>query len=755
MEIFRQTVLMALMLLVMHPLSSSGQQFPQAEQLTTALTEAATVIPAGNIYLQTDRGVYEPGEDLWFNARLLNAQHFVWYTFDQTLYVKLTKAGSDSTIWQQLYPVSNGVSSGHIYLDGHLTEGDYWLKAYSAHTFTAGPGPFYALRKVRIIKDSYSLRRVAGSISLQPETNEPVKLEVFPEGGTFVTGLKSHIAFKVTTSNDAPVHVAGVLLKDGKPLQRIETTHLGMGSFDLIPQQNATYTIQVADSFIALPKPADTGITMHVQPAGADSISLNITASPGMAVQRIYISSQVRGLMQAAATALLKDSLLVKLPVAQGPGGIAAITLFDQQLQPLAKRLVFVLPDKKLNIRLQLPGQHYLTRKKVSLVIKTTNEQGNPVATRISLRIFYNGYDNNANKYIDDHYLLTSQLKARIDDPGYYFDEKNKDRLAALDLLLLTQQPNSYLWSDQRQPTADTRPVITDSIAGNLSFQGRRNNSPPSPNLLFVFNAEEKNNTLLSTDSAGRFFLDPAILAAGNRLYIKYPGQSRQPFTMSVADPFTAIAAAEKNKTFYYPPSLKRIPTTDTNIVFSRFSKTLAGVEISAKGVKTSWPRYLGKLDSLARLEGPTDYVGACGLLNCPACGGGTKPVEGKEYSEYIGKRRQEITSHPFAFTGEEMQKVKYHYPTFTEEQLLKKFNLAVAGGYYISPQFNESGGSPDFRKTLAWMPDIATDENGEATVSFYCSDVYGRFQVSVEGVSEQGLIGKEVEYVEVERGDL
>ncbi|HWV67165.1 hypothetical protein [Chitinophaga sp.] len=740
------------MLLALHPLTSKGQQFPQADQLATALTEAAAAVPAGNIYLQTDRGVYEPGEDLWFNARLLNAQHFVWYTPDQTLYVKLTRASSDSTVWQQLYPISNGASSGHIYLDGNLTEGDYWLKAYAAHSFMRGPAPFYALRKVRIIKDSYSLPRSSGSIALRPGANDSIKLQTFPEGGTFITGLKNRIAFKATGGNGAPVYVTGMLLKNGKPLQRIETTHLGMGSFDLTPQQGATYTIQLANSFIALPKPADTGIVMHVRSAGADSLALKITASPGMVAQRIYISSQVRGLMQAAATALLTDSLLVKLPVAQGPGGITAITLFDQQLQPLAKRLVFVLPDKKLNIGLQLHEEHYSTREKVSLTISTKNEQGIPVPARLSLSVFYNAYSNNNDKNIENHYLLTSQLKARIDDPGYYFDGKNKDRLAALDLLLLTQEHDSYLWNNQRQPGVDTRPVITDSIAGSISFRGRRNNSHPSPNLLFVFNAEEKNNTLLSTDSTGRFFLDPAILATGNRLYIKYPGQSRQPFTITIADPFAAITAAEKNKTLYYPPSLKRIQVPDTAVIFSRFSKTLAGVEISAKGAKTTWPKYLGKLDSLAKLEGPADYVGACGLLNCPACGGGTKPVEGKEYSEYIGNRRQEIASHPFAFTAGEMKKVKYHYPVYTEEQLLKKFNLAVAGGYYVSPQFNESGGSPDFRKTIAWMPDIVTDEHGEATVSFYCSDVYGRFQVSVEGVSEQGLMGKGVVEVEVSK---
>lgn len=752
MEIFRQIVLMVLMLLAVHPLSSNGQQFPQADQLAAALTAAAATVPDGNIYLQTDRGVYEPGEDLWFNALLLNAQHFIWYTPDQTLYVKLAKASNDSAVWQQLYPISNGASSGHIYLDGSITEGDYWLKAYSAHTFTAGPAPFYALRKVRIIKDSYSLPRSTGTISLLPETNNPIQLQTFPEGGTFIAGLKNRIAFKATGSNGAPVHITGTLLKDGKPLQRIETTHLGMGSFDLIPRQGAVYSIQLADKSIPLPKPADTGIVMQVQTAGADSLALKITASQGMAAQRIYISSQVRGLMQAAATAWLKDSLLVKLPVTQGLSGITAITLFDQQLQPLAKRLVFVLPDKKLNIHLRLNEQHYFTRKKVSLTINTKNEQGNPVPARLSLSVFYNAYGNNDGKDIENHYLLTSQLKSRIDDPGYYFDEKNKDRLAALDLLLLTQEHDSYLWSNQPQPDVDTSPVITDSVAGNLSFQGRRNNSHPSPNLLFVFNAEEKNNSLISTDSAGRFFLDPAILASGNRLYIKYPGQGRQPFTMTIADPFTAIAAAEKNKTVYYPPSLKRIQAPDTAVIFNRFSKTLAGVEISARGAKTTWPKYLGKLDSLAKLEGPADYVGACGLLNCPACGGGTKPVEGKEYSEYIGNRRQEIVSHPFAFSAEEMKKVKYHYPAFTEEQLLKKFNLAVANGYYISPEFNQPNGVPDFRKTLAWMPDIITNEQGEATVSFYCSDVYGRFQVSVEGLSEEGLMGKGMVEMEVSK---
>ena len=49
---------------------------------------------------------------------------------------------------------------------------------------------------------------------------------------------------------------------------------------------------------------------------------------------------------------------------------------------------------------------------------------------------------------------------------------------------------------------------------------------------------------------------------------------------------------------------------------------------------------------------------------------------------------------------------------------------------------------TPDYRNTLFWKPDIITDEKGEATVSFFCSDINSLFLGNIEGVSSDGLLG-------------
>jgi hypothetical protein len=45
--------------------------------------------PTELIYLQINKGIYEAGEDLWFKAYLLDAQHFIPSGLSKTLYLQL------------------------------------------------------------------------------------------------------------------------------------------------------------------------------------------------------------------------------------------------------------------------------------------------------------------------------------------------------------------------------------------------------------------------------------------------------------------------------------------------------------------------------------------------------------------------------------------------------------------------------------------------------------------------------------------
>jgi hypothetical protein len=54
----------------------------------------------------------------------------------------------------------------------------------------------------------------------------------------------------------------------------------------------------------------------------------------------------------------------------------------------------------------------------------------------------------------------------------------------------------------------------------------------------------------------------------------------------------------------------------------------------------------------------------------------------------------------------------------------------------------NKLEGLPDLRSTIHWEPNIITDKEGKASVSFYSSDLPGQYSIIVEGTDMNGSIG-------------
>jgi hypothetical protein len=62
----------------------------------------------------------------------------------------------------------------------------------------------------------------------------------------------------------------------------------------------------------------------------------------------------------------------------------------------------------------------------------------------------------------------------------------------------------------------------------------------------------------------------------------------------------------------------------------------------------------------------------------------------------------------------------------------------------FYSPKYEngKQNSKPDYRATLYWNPNIKTDANGKATVSFYNSDIAKKFNISIEGTDGKGNVG-------------
>ncbi len=72
----------------------------------------------------------------------------------------------------------------------------------------------------------------------------------------------------------------------------------------------------------------------------------------------------------------------------------------------------------------------------------------------------------------------------------------------------------------------------------------------------------------------------------------------------------------------------------------------------------------------------------------------------------------------------------------------------------FYSPRYkpNSIADMTDIRSTIYWMPDVATSQNGKATVSFYTADNPGTYTISIEGCDMQGNVGVKTASIAVKK---
>lgn len=688
-----------------------------------------------SLYLRTSKDIYIAGEDLWFSAFILHAADFILSPLDKTLYLQLQQVGSDSVLWQEMYPVSNGLSAGHVYLPQTLTGGDYLLKGYTVHSFFTGQSYYYAIARIRVVNEPREIRSRKQSPGVA--SKDSIQFQVFPEGGNLVADVQNRIAFKAVNKAGYPVAINGTLLKGETPVLNFRDEHAGMGSFLFTPEKNTAYRIRPAenkDSLYSLPMGAEDGISIHLLKNDEDSLTFKVISQH---THPFYLRLQVRGAVVSIAAGTVSNSAIVKIPVHDAPQGIAEVTLFDGQLRPVAERLVYLHPERQFNIHFSGLKAQYHPKEKVSIKVKTTDADGHPVPAVFSLSVYDNLFHHAEHpENIVSHYYLSTQIRGRIYDPAYYFEAANKDRKAALDLLLLTQGWRRYAWNKDAMKEGVS--VLSDSLPAAL-IATQKTGKTKQPVSLMLFNYNKTTTQVAVADNAGKFYLTPDHLAIGPRFFIKYI--SDKDYRIQVANPFDAIRKTA-HPAVMLPDS--RPPSVIIDTAYIPYGKTLSAINVSAKGPAFS-DRYVGYLDSIAKYEGNTDYVGLCGWLNCPDGPTSIKPVEGKVYHMFSSS----VTSHQHVIlTNENHKDVVYHYPKYTEEELLRKFKMVVEKGYYQHKEFyepdydKESPDVSDTRNTLFWKPAIVTDKNGEATIEFFCSDVTRQFIGIAEGVTGAGVLG-------------
>ena len=144
--------------------ASSQPGNPATDKLAGRLHSLAKNSPPELVYLQTSKGIYETGEDLWFKAYLLDAQYLIPSMLSRTLYLQLLNEKNGQAVWQEKYGIDNGFTDGHVYINDTLSEGSYLFAAYTPHSFFADSTEFKAARKITVKKRHGTARVGNGEI---------------------------------------------------------------------------------------------------------------------------------------------------------------------------------------------------------------------------------------------------------------------------------------------------------------------------------------------------------------------------------------------------------------------------------------------------------------------------------------------------------------------------------------------------------------------------------------------------------------
>jgi hypothetical protein len=736
---------------------------PQQVQLADRIESVAVNSPPEIAYIQTSKDIYETGEDLWFKIYLLDAQSLVPSLRSKTLYLQLLNENDKGPIWQEKYEIINGFSNGKIYLSTDLKEGNYLLAAYTPNSFFNDTIEFKAIRRVKILTDIASQKLEIGildssTLNSISKKEESIQFNTFPEGGYLVSDIQSRLAFKAVKRNGDPVDVKGELFEDNVPLLEFSSTHMGMGSFNFTPDKNKKYFIRLSrpaiDTTYLLSEILPEGMTMRLVDRNKESLSFKITQSYGLTQSDFYIRVQCRGVVYGMTTGKLNRELMIKIPLSLLPQGIAEVTLFNNRLVPVAERLVYINQDKKLNITAKLSGKTYSQRGKAELKISVKDDNGNPVMANLGISVFDKLYQNpRDSNNIQSQVYLSSQLKGRIYNPSYYFNNYGKNRDESLDLLMMTQGWRKYIWSEtnlERYPKPQKQ-IIFDGIKGELTIHSIWKKIRKEQSFVMAFSPDmDKKSVLVPTDSLGVFIIPPKFLKTyeGYFIYLKPFGSQESKPTIAITDPFETINFVMKANVMEYPLSSLVSEAGVHAEIFSSNAGVVRIKDVTIKGQmgNTIHGKYMGMLDSLAKLDmenSNQDYVCTSNILNCPHHQGSMfnkKPIEGETYDTQL--------------PNGQWVKITYHYTTkvLTEEDLLKMNNLSRVKPYYANrefyqPNYDKEKETPfilDFRNTLLWEPSIFTNEKGEATVSFFCSDINTEFVGRIEGVGGDGLLGTE-----------
>jgi|GEM_PF-518065 len=418
------------------------------------------------IYVQTDKPYYIVGEDLWFNTYLVNGITHQKSNKSKVIYVELIDT-KDSVIAQRKLFTENLSAHGDFKIPIGVSQGKYLLRAYTKYMQNQDDAYFFK-KEIPIFSfgdaESIDVNKLdVNSLESPTATQKNIQPNIgfYPEGGYLVEGILNKVAVKVKNQELLETNTIGFIEdNNGNRVTDFKTFEFGLGAFFLNPQPNKTYkavvvTNETDEVEYELPKPLQRGYVMATS-VSDDALLIELTTNMEKGLKNTFILGHQRG--QAVFDRFQRKdtkNVLFKIPKDNFTKGVLNITLFNEEEKPIAERLIYINNENE-NVAVSVKNNASVigVREKVNLdiAVRNTGDAIVPSTLSVSVRDAETTPQKENSETIETWFLLNSDLRGKIESPGYFFKKENKiKREYLLDLTMLTHGWRRFTWQELLQ----------------------------------------------------------------------------------------------------------------------------------------------------------------------------------------------------------------------------------------------------------------------------------------------------------------
>jgi hypothetical protein len=761
-----------------------AQNAPAAE-----LTNQMDLYRAGHvqekIFVHTDKEFYLAGEICWFKLYIVDAGGNRPLDLSKVGYLEWLDKDSRPVL-QAKIALRDGHGDGSVYLPLNLHSGHLKLRAYTSWMKNFGVDGFFE-KTITVVNARKSAETPAAPVALQ------YNVSFFPEGGNLVDGLASTVAFKIADQYGQSTDCTGVVTEDDQDtVARFQTLRFGLGSFTLTPRAGHRYrsTIRLVDGTAVgtlLPAPYKEGMVMHVS---AEGEKLRIDIQSTTSGSEIYLLADTRQTVRQAATATLQDGKAsFSVDRSRLGEGISHLTVFDSKRQPVCERLVFRTPSQPMHIDVKADQGSYGTRKKIELQVHSTTDGTSALAADCSVAVYrVDSLQNTTTGHIFNYFWLSSDLKGKIETPEYYLDHPEDGQ--ALDNLLLTHGWRRFRWEDVQNAKAPAfeYPMEYNGAIISGKVVDARTGNPSTINIQGYLSVPGTRSqfTSASCDEGGRihfelkdFFGAPDIIVQTNpedsayRIDIsnpfseKYTGTPVPVFEFPRGDSVTLIdkSLAMQVLNRYGGARLKKfgfLPRVDTAAFYYKpdhsyllddYTRFTTMEEVMREYVVLMLVQHRGGHWHLPLLDlaenrffatDPLILLDGVPIFNIDSLIGldplKFRKLETVQHRFFLGSVNFSGIMNWITYKGDLAGYILDPRATVVDYEGLQMEREFYAPVYATDEQ--AASHLPDYRNVLYWAPLMPTNGQGRGGLSFYSSDLPGKYVVVVEGLSQDGKAG-------------